>query len=158
MAIDGTLRRPDHRKKGAAVPKNLLTPFLIAVLACISPAALADTDTEIRAALDFYAEMWNQDDVDALGGYYDPGFVLITDQGRIALGKRLDDLKAIGKDGGDRGTLSISDVDVAELGPKSAIAHGRIRLVFDDGSEIASWFVTAYRKTPFGWKAVLTRQ
>ena len=96
------------------MPKNLLTPFLVAVLACISPAALADTDTEIRAALDFYAEMWNQDDVDALGGYYDSGFVLITDLGRIARGKRLDDLKAIGKDGGDRGTLSISDVVVTE--------------------------------------------
>lgn len=138
--------------------KTALTLVLLAALLVYGPESRADTEGEIRAALDYYAEMWNQGDVEALGSYYDSGFVLITDRGRIALGKRLDDLKAIGKDGGDRGKLTISDVQVSELDAENAMAHGRVRLAFDDGSEIVSWFVTVYRKTPFGWKAVLTRQ
>ena len=138
--------------------KTATTLVLMAALFLYGPETRADTEVEIRAALDYYAEMWNQGDVDALGSYYDSGFVLITDRGRIALGKRLDDLRAIGRDGGDRGNLTISDVQVSELGPENAMAHGRARLAFDDGSDLASWFVTVYRKTPFGWKAVLTRQ
>jgi len=27
----------------------------------------------------------------------------------------------------------------------------------DDGASIANWLSTIYEKTPFGWKAVLTR-
>ncbi len=138
--------------------KNLLTPLLAAVLACFCPVALADPDQEIRAALDYYAEMWNQGDIDAIAGYYDSGFLQVTDEGRIGLEQLLDDLRTIGKDGGDRGTLSISEVRVTELGAESAAAHGRNRLAFKDGSEFNIWFVTVYRKTPFGWKAVLTRQ
>ena len=37
------------------------------------------------------------------------------------------------------------------------MAYGRVALKFRDGSVLESWFTTVYVKTPFGWKALLTR-
>ncbi|MDX2416074.1 MAG: hypothetical protein QNK19_01285 [Xanthomonadales bacterium] len=41
----------------------------------------ADTKDEVLAVLDYYADMWNKGDVDALLGYYHQDFVNVTDKG-----------------------------------------------------------------------------
>ena len=48
---------------------------------------IADTEAEITAALDYFAEIWNEGDLDAIEGYYHPDFVLVTDAGSIAQGQ-----------------------------------------------------------------------
>jgi len=121
-----------------------------------SPGLAADTPTEISNALDYYAEMWNEGDIDSIGAYYHQDFVLVTDSGAIASGKRVDDLKAIARAGEDRGKMKYSNVTIKPLEDKHAIAYGQLDLKFRDGSNITAWFTTVYVKTPFGWKALLT--
>jgi ketosteroid isomerase-like protein len=130
---------------------------LLCCLLLAGPAP-AETAGDITAAIDYYAEMWNEGDLDALHGYYHPDFVLITPQGLVSLSQRLEDLAALSAEGQDRGVLSYGDVKVTPLADGHALAWGRMRLAFKDGSSIESWFSTVYAKTPFGWKAILTHQ
>jgi ketosteroid isomerase-like protein len=133
---------------------------ILALLCCLLPAgpAPADTPDDITAALDYYAEMWNEGDFDALRGYYDPDFVLITPQGLVTLSQRFEDLNTLSAEGQDPGELGYSGVKVTPLADGHALAWGQMRLAFKDGSSIESWFSTVYAKTPFGWKAILTHQ
>ena len=120
--------------------------------------ALVDTETEIRAALDYYAEVWNEGDLETIRGYYHSDFMLVTTQGPVSLAQRNADIESIMRSGEDRGELSYSGVQVRPLGDGHALAWGELRLAFKDGSSIDSWFSTVYTKTPFGWKAILTHQ
>jgi ketosteroid isomerase-like protein len=134
---------------------------LIALLTgwfCCVGSALADTEAEIKAALDYYAEVWNEGDLETIRGYYHSDFVLVTPQGPVSLAQRNADIESITRSGEDRGELSYSGVKVRPLGDDHALAWGELRLAFKDGSSIDSWFSTVYVKTPFGWKAVLTHQ
>ena len=117
----------------------------------------ADTKTEVLAVLDYYADMWNQGDVDALLGYYHQDFVNVTDNGLVLRAELIDDIGEIAQSGEKRSKLDFSEVEVRTLGDDNAVAYGISRLQFDDGSSISSWFSTIYMKTPFGWKAILTR-
>jgi len=128
----------------------LLSCFLIA-----GPVA-ADSQSEISAALGYYAEIWNEGDVETIRGYYHPDFVLITSDGPVPLSQRIDDLKDISQAGEDRGELRYSQIKVKSLGQNHAMARGKVQLKFKDGSSFDSWFSTVYVKTPFGWKALLT--
>jgi hypothetical protein len=116
----------------------------------------ADTETDIRSALDYFVENWNEGNLETIRGYYHPDFVLITDQGAIPLAQRIDDMETIAQAGEDRGELGHGQVVIKALGDKHALAYGELRLKFKDGSALNSWFTTAYVNTPFGWKAILT--
>jgi hypothetical protein len=131
------------------------TIFLVLLL--IAGPLSADTKTEITTALDYFSEIWNEGDLEAIRGYYHPDFVLITQNGVITLQQRLADMDSVTQEGQDRGVLSYSDVTVKELEEKHAVAYGHSSLKFKDGSGIETWFTTVYVKTPFGWKAMLTR-
>ena len=126
-----------------------------AFLLLASPA-IADTESDITAALDYFAEIWNEGDLEAIKGYYHPDFVLVTDAGSIAQGQRMDGLRDIAQAGEDRGVLDYSHIRVKALEEKHAMAWGELQLKFKDGSAINAWFTTVYVKTPFGWKAILT--
>ena len=129
-----------------------LTGFLL-----FAGTTAANTETDIKAVLDYFAEMWNEWDLNAVRSYYHRDFVLISGEGILTLGQRLDDLEAIMEPGKDHGELSISEIQVKPLGDGHAISYGRSSLKFSDGTEMNSFFSTVYLKTPFGWKAVLTR-
>jgi len=129
--------------------------FTFVFLLMTSPV-IADTETEITTALDYFVEIWNEGDLDELWGYYHPDFVLVTDGGSIAMGQRIGDLKAIAQAGEDRGVLEYTQIRVQEMEKKHALAYGELSLKFKDGSAINAWFTTVYVKTPFGWKAILT--
>ena len=130
---------------------------LIFVLLLIQAGMVsADTETEITSALNYFVETWNEGDLETIRGYYHPDFVLITDQGSIPLGQRIDDLEAIAQAGEDRGELEHTQLVVRALADDHALAYGEIHLKFKDGSAINSWFSTVYVNTPFGWKAILT--
>ncbi len=129
--------------------------IILALLLAAGPA-YADTESDIRAALDYFAEIWNSGDLEAIRGYYHPDFVLVTRNGVVPLGQRIEDLQDIARAGEDRGVLEYSRVSVQPLGDAHATAYGKISLTFRDGSAINDWFTSVYVKTPFGWKAILT--
>ena len=129
--------------------------FLAFLLAAMPLAA--DTTSEIKTALDYYAQVWNENDIEAIEGYYHPDFVQISDEGTLSRKQQIDGIRSLGGTGGDRGTLAVSNVSVKELGDEHAMAWGQTKLEFEDGSALDSWFTTIYVKTPFGWKALLTR-
>ena len=131
--------------------------ILLYFLMFAGPSA-ADTREEIATAIDYYAEIWNEGEFEALRGYYDPAFVQITPQGVEALAQRFDEMKTLSGTGGDLGELSSHAITVKPLGDGHALAYGQLRLQFKDGSSIETWFSTVYKKTPFGWKAILTHQ
>ena len=53
----------------------------------------ADTRDEVLVMLNYYADMWNQGDVDALQGYYHQDFVLVTDKGIVQRDQLIDDYR-----------------------------------------------------------------
>jgi ketosteroid isomerase-like protein len=140
-----------------AQPMNVALRCFLFLAGFLSPGILsADTRSEITAALEYYAEVWNEGDLETIRGYYHSDFVLITSEGAVPLSQRMDDLRSIARAGEDRGNLEYEQVRVEELGEGHAMAYGSIRLGFKDGSKLESWFSTVYEKTPFGWKAILT--
>jgi hypothetical protein len=134
-----------------------LTALLLGWFCCAQPA-FADTEAEITAALDYFSEVWKEGDVDTLRGYYHADFMLVTSQGPVSLTQRMADIESIAQSEGDRGELTYSGVEVRALGDGHALAYGKRRLAFKDGSSMETWFSTVYADTPFGWKAILTHQ
>jgi hypothetical protein len=130
--------------------------LIFVVLLMLAGTVNADTETDIRSALDYFVENWNEGNLETIRGYYHPDFVLITDQGSIPLAQRIDDMETIAQAGEDRGELEHGQVVIKTLGDKHALAYGELKLKFKDGSALNSWFTTAYVNTPFGWKAILT--
>lgn len=131
--------------------------WLILFLVFATPSLAADTRTEITLALDYFEEIWNESDIEAIQGYYHPDFVLVNDSGTHTREQQIDRIRSLVNDGGDRGKLDHSNLVVRELGKTHALAYGHLALSFKDGSSLEAWFSTVFEKTPFGWKALLTR-
>lgn len=131
--------------------------ILITVLLLFNVPLLADTRDEIRTALEFFAQVWNENDIEAMQGYYHSEFIQISDDGTVDRAQHMENIRNLIDDGGDRGQLDYEDVTVRELGDDHAMAFGNMALTFRDGSSIDTWFATVYEKTPFGWKALMTR-
>jgi ketosteroid isomerase-like protein len=138
------------------MPRFTLSALFLVIASFATPLA-ADTASDIRDALDYYAEVWNANDLDAIEGYYHQDFVLVTTEGVIRRAEQMSGIRNLVSEGGDRGTMDYSGVTVEELGDRHAMAYGRVSLKFRDDSTLESWFTTVYVKTPFGWKALLTR-
>jgi ketosteroid isomerase-like protein len=136
--------------------RTLPLAVLLVALSLATPLA-ADTESDIRAALDYYAEVWNENDLDAIEGFYHQDFVLVTNTGVIGRTQQMSGIRNLVSEGGDRGEMTYSAVTVEELGDGHALAYGRAALKFRDDSTLDSWFATVFVKTPFGWKALLTR-
>lgn len=117
----------------------------------------ADTQTEIKTALDYFAQIWNENDLEAIQGYYHPDFVLVSDSGVLTRAQQIDGIRNLVSEGGDRGVLSYDTLTVKKLDDAHAMAYGHLKLTFEDKSVLDSWFTTVFEKTPFGWKALLTR-
>lgn len=131
--------------------------IFFSLLFLVSFPLAADTGSEIKLALDYYAQVWNENDLDAIEGYYHQDFVQVGDSGTLTRAQQIEAIRNLVSEGGDRGELSYSQVTVKELGDNHALAYGQLALKFKDGSSLDAWFTTVYAKTPFGWKALLTR-
>ncbi len=134
-----------------------MTQWLMLAFLLVSTPLVADTRPEITSALDYFAQIWNENDIEAIQGYYHPDFVLVTDSGTFTRAQQVERIRSLVNDGGDRGELSYSDLVIRELGDTHALAYGHLALNFKDGSSLEGWFSTVFEKTPFGWKALLTR-
>lgn len=134
-----------------------LIALLFGSICCAGPA-LADTESEIQAVLDYFAEVWSAGDLESIRSYYHPDFVLVTSSGPVSRVERIADVESITESEGDPGELSYSGVRVLPLADGHALAYGQRTLSFKDGSSLTAWFSTVYTKTPFGWKAILSHQ
>ena len=47
-----------------------MSRFLLMLALIVALPAHADTETEIRTALDYFAQVWNEDDLEAMQGYF----------------------------------------------------------------------------------------
>lgn len=131
--------------------------LLLSILMLFSAPLMADVENEITTLMDYFAEMWNAGDADFVSGYFHPEFILVTEDDTITRSEYVASIKSIGQRGGDRGELDYTGVKVRELGDSHAVAWGNSKLKFEDGSSLESRFSTVFAKTPFGWKALLTR-
>ena len=138
----------NYYKRGVAL--SLLLLWVIPVS--------ADSQADINKVLDYFEQVWNEGDLDSIQGHFHSEFVLVSDSETLTKSERLEDLKVIMAPGKDHGELSFTGVKVRALGTSHALAFGRNRLVFEDGTELGSMFSTVYVKTPFGWKALLTHE
>ena len=129
---------------------------LLIILLLLAGPLCADTESEIKAALDYFDEVWSEGDLASIRGYYHPDFVLVDENGITPLAQRMKDLETIAESGKDRGVLQYSQIKVRAMEDKSAVAYGKFSLKFKDGSSFGGWFTTVYVHTPFGWKAILT--
>ena len=127
----------------------MIRKLLIVLLFMASPV-YADTETDITAALNYFAEVWNEGDLDAIRGYYHPDFVLVTEQGSISLGQRIDDLETIAKEGEDRGELVYSQVQVKAIdpfeGPVTVLVGGVQRVL---GYKISSQIRISFKESNY---------
>jgi ketosteroid isomerase-like protein len=120
------------------------------------PCLAADSQAEIRQLLNYFADLWNEGDLDGLRSYFHKDFVLVSASETHSREQRMDELGVIMAPGKDHGELGFSEVQVVPLDDNHALAYGRSRLKFSDGTELGSMFTTVYARTPFGWKAILT--
>lgn len=134
-----------------------MAKWLILFFVFVSPSLVADTRSEITLVLEYFEQIWNENDIEALQGYYHPDFVLVTDDGTQTREQQVDRIRILVTDGGDRGVVDHSDVVIKEIGETHALAYGHLSLKFKDGSSLDAWFSTVFVETPFGWKALLTR-
>lgn len=136
--------------------KQLVHTAMLMLCVFTASSQAADTSAEIKSALDYYAEAWNEGDLELIRSYYHPDFVLVTSSGTRTLAQRLGEIESVIKPGEDRGMLSNSEVTIEAIEQNHALAYGHMRLIFKDGTKLDTWFSTVYLKTPFGWKALLT--
>ena len=133
---------------------KLLIVFLSILL--FTGSALADLESEIATSLDYFEDLWQERDLESIRGYYHPDFVLVSTEGILSKSERIEDLKVIMEPGKDQGELEFIEVQVRPLGDEYALAWGRSKLAFEDGTELVGQFSSVYVKTPFGWKVVMT--
>jgi len=137
---------------------NLLRAVFLTGFLLFAGTAAANTESDLEAVLNYFAEMWNEGDLNAVRSYYHRDFVLVTSEATLTMGQRLDDLQAIMEPGKDHGELGFSEIRVKPLGKDHAMVYGRSSLKFKDKTQFSTNFSTVYVKTPFGWKAILTHE
>ncbi len=136
--------------------KNCSTYMLFIVLILSPLAAIADTESEIKASLDYLEQVWNEGDLEAIRGHYHSDFISYSESAELDLRQRIEDLSVIMEEGKDRGVLDFSEVQIRALGDDHALVWGRTHLRFKDGTELGGRFSSVYEKTPFGWKELFS--
>ena len=68
-----------------------MTRLIFLVLLLVSNPLAADTRSEITAAIDYYAQVWNENDTKALESYYHSEFLLVSDSGVLTREQQISD-------------------------------------------------------------------
>lgn len=130
---------------------------ITALFLILSPIwAYADSEAEIRAALEYLEQVWIEGDLEAIRGHYHSDFISYSESAELDLKQRVEEIAVIMEEGKDIGTLEFSDIQIRTLDEDHVLAWGRTRLTFKDGTELGSRFTSVYKKTPFGWKVFFT--
>lgn len=139
--------------------KQLMRLALISgLMLCPAASMAADNETEIRQMLGYFADQWNEGESLSVKSHFHNSFVLVSSDGVQTKEQRLEEIDVIMASDKDRGELSLTIDQVEMLGDEHAMAYGRSKLKFSDGTELGSTFSSVYIKTPFGWKVILTHE
>jgi beta-aspartyl-peptidase (threonine type) len=111
----------------------------------------------VRAILKDQVEAWNKRDLDRfMNTYWDSEELTFysggtVTKGRKAVAERYQ--KTYRAEGKEMGKLAFSEMDVQELGPESALARARWKLVTSKET-VEGLFTLILQKFPDGWKIV----
>jgi beta-aspartyl-peptidase (threonine type) len=122
------------------------------------PATAGGDVPEVRALLAMQEAAWNKKDLDAfLVGYWkSPRAVFLSGADRMEGFDAVRDRyrRTYQADGKEMGKLTFSAIEVERLGPDSAFARGRYRLLKSDGTQPNGQFTLILRKFPEGWRII----
>jgi beta-aspartyl-peptidase (threonine type) len=133
-------------------------------LACVlvalttGPADGQDKSTDaVRGVLKEQVEAWNKGDLDRfMGTYWDSDELTFYSGGTVTKGRKAVAeryRKTYQADGKEMGKLAFSDLEVQALGPETALARARWKLVTSKET-FEGLFTLILRKFPDGWKIV----
>ena len=122
------------------------------------PAAGQDrSEDAVRGVLKEQVEAWNKGDLDRfMGTYWDSDELTFYSGGTVTKGRKAVAeryRKTYQADGKEMGKLAFSDMEVQELGPDTALARARWKLVTSKET-FEGLFTLILRKFPDGWKIV----
>ena len=107
--------------------------------------------------LDKQVAAWNQKDLEGyMSGYWKSDALAFYSGGKVTRGWQatLDNYKAkYTGPGKELGTLTFTDLDVVDLGPKVALARGRWHLAMTT-TKLDGLFSVILRKLPEGWRII----
>ena len=111
----------------------------------------------VRGVLKEQVEAWNKGDLDRfLGTYWDSDGLTFYSGGTVTKGRKAVAeryRKTYRAEGKEMGKLAFSEMDVQELGPETAMARARWKLVTSKET-VGGLFTLVLRKFPDGWKIV----
>ncbi|HET6575459.1 MAG TPA: SgcJ/EcaC family oxidoreductase [Fimbriiglobus sp.] len=111
----------------------------------------------VRGVLKEQVEAWNKGDLDRfLGTYWDSDELTFYSGGTVTKGRKAVAeryRKSYQADGKEMGKLSFTEMEVQKLGPETALARARWKLVTSKET-FEGLFTLILRKFPDGWKIV----
>jgi uncharacterized protein (TIGR02246 family) len=136
--------------------RDLLACVLIALATW--PASVQDKPADaVRGVLKEQVEAWNKGDLNRfMDTYWDSDELTFYSGGTVTKGRKAVAeryRKTYQADGKEMGKLSFSDMEVQELGPDTALARARWKLVTSKET-VDGLFTLILRKSPDGWKIV----
>ncbi len=136
--------------------RGLLACALVALATW--PVAGQDKPADaIRGVLKEQVEAWNKGDLDRfMGTYWDSDELAFYSGGTVTKGRKAVAeryRKTYQADGKEMGKLAFSEMEVQELGPNTAMARARWKLVTSKET-FEGLFTLILRKFPDGWKIV----
>jgi beta-aspartyl-peptidase (threonine type) len=136
--------------------RGLLACALVALATW--PVEGQDKPTDaVRGVLKEQVEAWNKGDLDRfMGTYWDSDELTFYSGGTVTKGRKAVAeryRKTYQADGKEMGKLSFADMEVQGLGPDTALARARWKLVTSKET-VDGLFTLILRKFPDGWKIV----
>ena len=124
-------------------------------------AAGAGSDADVRAirqVLDRQTEAWNRGDLEGyMQGYWKSPALTFYSGGTITAGWEATLAryrKRYQAEGKEMGRLDFPGETIEMLGPDSAVARGRWRLVLSGGKEAVGLYTVILKRLPEGWRIV----
>jgi beta-aspartyl-peptidase (threonine type) len=140
--------------------RRLVGVWLWALLVPLSAAGMGRDADEgaIRAVLDRQTEAWNRGDLEGyMQGYWKSPDLTFYSGGAITAGWEATLAryrKRYQSEGKEMGRLDFPGETIELLGPDSAVARGRWRLVTSGGKEAGGLYTVILKRLPEGWRIV----
>ena len=134
----------------------ILVPGTVILEAADEKSGSAPVISEIRGVLRAQQEAWNRGDIDSfMNGYAHDETTLFVSGDEVRRGWQTvrDRYRSKYNDRAKMGTLTFSDLEIAQLGPDSALALGHWELKRASDNPHGR-FTLIFRKTPDGWRIV----
>jgi ketosteroid isomerase-like protein len=155
------MRENRSREEATMIGRSILTGlYLLGLLGSWAAvgAVRGDGEGAIRQVLDRQTEAWNRGDLEGyMQGYWKSPDLTFYSGGTITGGWEATLARyrrRYQSEGKEMGRLDFPGETIDLLGPDSAVARGRWRLVFSDGKQSTGLYTVILRRLPAGWRIV----